>query len=37
MDLASMPLVNDYSLCKQMVSIYHVEDGEVTRYHRIAL
>ena len=31
MDLGSMPLVNDYSLCKQMVSIYPYDNGEVTR------
>ena len=31
MGLLNMPLVNDYSLCQQTVSIYHVEDGEVTR------
>ena len=31
MDLGSLPLVNDYSLCKQMVSIYHYDNGEVTR------
>lgn len=31
MDLGSMPLINDYSLCKQTVSIYHVEGTEVTR------
>lgn len=30
-DLGAMPLVNDYSLCKQMVSIYHHDNGEVTR------
>jgi hypothetical protein len=29
--LGTMPLVNDYSLCQQMVSIYHHADGEVTR------
>ena len=31
MDLGAMPLVNDYSLCRQMVSIYHYDNGEVTR------
>jgi hypothetical protein len=31
MNLGTMPLVNDYSLCTQMVSIYHVEGSEVTR------
>lgn len=31
MDVGAMPLINDYSLCKQMVSIYHCEGSEVTR------
>jgi hypothetical protein len=29
--IGTMPLINDYSLCQQMVSIYHHADGEVTR------
>lgn len=29
--LGAMPLVNDYSLCRQTVTVYHFEDGEVTR------
>jgi len=29
--LGTMPLLNDYSLCRQTVSIYHCEGGEVTR------
>lgn len=31
MDVGAMPLLNDYSLCKQVVSIYHCEGNEVTR------
>ena len=29
--LGAMPLVNDYSLCRQTVSIYHCEGGDVVR------
>lgn len=31
MGILNQPLLNDYSLCTQMVSIYHVEGSEVTR------
>lgn len=29
--LGEMPLLNDYSLCRDTVTVYHEEDGEVTR------
>lgn len=29
--LGTMPLVNDYSLCQQTVTVYHMEGGAVTR------
>lgn len=29
--LGTMPLINDYSLCRQAVTVYHFEDGAVTR------
>lgn len=29
--LGKMPLLNDYSLCTQTVTVYHYEGGEVTR------
>ncbi len=31
MGLLNQPLINDYSLCQQTVSIYHVDGSEVTR------
>ncbi len=30
-DLGGMPLLNDYSLCRDAVTVYHMEDGAVTR------
>ena len=30
-DLGGMPLLNDYSLCRDTVTVYHEEDGAVTR------
>ena len=29
--LGEMPLINDYSLCTQTVSVFHFEDDEVTK------
>lgn len=29
--LGTMPLINDYSLCQQTVTVYHMDDGAVTR------
>ena len=29
--LGGMPLLNDYSLCRDVVTVYHEEGGEVTR------
>lgn len=31
LSLGTMPLLNDYSLCTQAVSVYHFEDGAVTK------
>ena len=31
MGVLNLPLLNDYSLCQQTVSIYHCENNEVTR------
>lgn len=30
-DLGGMPLINDYSLCRDAVTVYHMEGGTVTR------
>ena len=30
-DLGGMQLINDYSLCRDAVTVYHEEGGEVTR------
>lgn len=30
-DLGGMPLLNDYSLCRDTVTVYHEENGAVTR------
>ena len=29
--LGTLPLINDYSLCQQTVTVYHMEGGTVTR------
>ena len=29
--LNDLPLINDFSLCQQTVTLYHYEDGEITR------
>lgn len=30
-ELGKLPLLNDYSLCQDTVTVYHEENGEVTR------
>lgn len=31
MDLGKLPLLNDYSLCTQVISVFHYEDDTVTK------